>query len=146
MCMLCTLGRLFMVSSLSFVFSVVGFHSPPLRLLIFFSCIPWCRCAKLVFLSFGFLYLEFCDSSLAWTPCMCLLSLWSASYLLIGGCASGALDMRIFVSWWLWSSDDYSFSDPLFFFALMLDRYPLCSGDSFVSYFIFLSFFDICLF
>ena len=103
-----------MVSNLSFSFSVVGFHSPPLKLFIFFSCIPWCRCAELIFWSFGFVYSEFCGSSLAWTPCMCLFSLWGAHYLLAGGCASGVLDMRLFVSWWLCSSDDYSFSDPLF--------------------------------
>ena len=85
-----------MVSSLSFGFSVVGFNSPPIRLLIFFSCIPWCWCAELVFWSFGFFYLEFCGLSLAWAPCMCLFSLWGASYLLAGGCVSGALDMRFF--------------------------------------------------
>ena len=39
LCMLCTFGRLFMVSSLSFGFSVVGFPSPSLSLCIFFSCI-----------------------------------------------------------------------------------------------------------
>ena len=97
--MLCALVRLFMVSSLSFGFSVVGFNSPPIRLLIFFSCIPWCWCAELVFWSFGFFYLEFCGLSLAWAPCMCLFSLWGASYLLAGGCASGALDMCPFISW-----------------------------------------------
>ena len=103
-----------MVSSLSFGFSVVGFHSPPLRLFTFFSCILWCRCAELVFWSFGLFYSEFCGSSLAWAPCMCLFSLWGASYFLAGGCVSGALDMRLFVLWWLFSSDDYSFSGPLF--------------------------------
>ena len=131
-----------MVSSLSFGFSMVGFHSPPLRLFTFFSYIFWCRCAELVFWSFGFFYSEFCCSSLAWAPCMCLFGLWCASYLLAGGCASGALDMHLFISWWLFSSDDYSFSDPFFkFFALVLDRDLLCFGDSFVSYFIFLPFF-----
>ena len=136
-----------MFSSLSFSFSVVGFHSLPLRLFIFFSCISWCRCDELVFWSFGFFYSEFCGSSLAWTLCMCLFSLWSVPYLLAGGCASGALDMRLFVSWWLCSSDNYYFSDPLFWlFALVLDHDPLCSGDWFVSYFIFLPFCDICLF
>ena len=131
-----------MVSSLSFGFSVVGFHSPPLRLFIFFSCIHWCRFAELIFWSFGFFYSEFCGSSLAWALCMCLFSLWGAPYLLAGGCASGVLDMRLFVSWWLCSSDDYSFSDPLFWlFALVLDPDPLCSGDCFVSYFIFFSFY-----
>ena len=82
--MFCALGRLFMVSSLSFGFSVVGFRFPTLRLFIFFSCIPWCRCAELVFWSFGFFYSEFCGSSLSWMPCMYLFSLWGAS-----------------ISWWL---------------------------------------------
>ena len=148
--MLCTLGKLFMVSSLSFGFSVVGFHSPPLRLFTFFSCILWCRCAELVFWSFGLFYSEFCGSSLAWAPCMCLFSLWGASYFLAGGCVSGALDMRLFVLWWFFSSDDYSFSGPLFwvfwFFALVLDLDPLCFDDCFISYFIFLHFSEICLF
>ena len=145
--MLCAPGRLFMVSSLSFGFSVVGFHSHPLRLFIFFSCIPWCRCAELLFWSFGFFYSEFCGSSLSWAPCMYLFSLWGASYLLTGACASGALDMHLFVLWWFCYSDDYSFSDPFFwFFALVLDRDLLCSGDCFISYFIFLHFSDICLF
>ena len=135
LCMLCMLGRLFMVSSLRFGFSVVGFYSPSLRLFILFSCIPLCKCAELVFWSFGFFYLEFCSSSLAWALTMFLFSLWGASYLLAGGCVSGALDMRPFVSWWLCSSDDYFFSDPLFWFiALVLDHDPLCSGDDFISY------------
>ncbi|KAH0886126.1 hypothetical protein HID58_062222, partial [Brassica napus] len=49
---------LFMVSSLSFSFSVVGFHSPPLRLFIFFSCIHWCRFAEVLwfFAGMGALY------------------------------------------------------------------------------------------
>ena len=146
--MLCTLGRLFMVSSLSFGFSVVGFHSSPLRLFIFFSCILWCRCVKLVFWSFGFFYSKFCGSLLASAPCMCLFSLWGASYLLADGCVASALDMRLFVSWWLCSSDDSCFSDPLFwfFFVLMLDLDHLCSEDCFISYFIFLPFSEICLF
>ncbi|KAF2584480.1 hypothetical protein F2Q70_00034795 [Brassica cretica] len=54
---------------------VVGFHSPTLGLFIFFSCIPWCRCAELLFWSFGFFYSEFCGSSLSWAPCMYLFSL-----------------------------------------------------------------------
>ena len=136
--MLCTLGKLFMVSSLSFGFSVVGFHSPPLRLFTFFSCILWCRCAELVFWSFGLFYSEFCGSSLAWTSCMCLFSLWGASYLLAGGCDSGAWGMCLLGSWWLWSPDDYSFSD-LFgffgFFGLVLDHAPLISEECFVLYF-----------
>ena len=139
--MLCALGRLFIVSSLSFGFSVVGFHSPTIMLFIFFSCFHWCRCAELVFCSFSFFYSEFCGSLLSWASCMYLFSLWGASYLLAGSCAASALDMRLFVLWWLCSSDDYSFSGPLFwFFARMLDRDPLCSGDCFISYSIFLLF------
>ena len=132
-----------MVSSLSIGFSVVGFHSLSLGLFIFFSCIHWCRSAEFLFWSFGFFYSEFCGSSLAWAPCMCLFSLWGASYILAGGCAFGTLDMCLFVSWWLCSSDDYSFSNPFFgfFFTLVLDRDPLFSRDYFVSYFIFLPFF-----
>ena len=150
-CFLCVcfvhLEGCFIVSSLSFGFSVVGFHSPPLRFYIFFSCISWCRCAEWVFWSFGFFYLEFCGSSLAWAPCMCLFSLWGVFYLLAGGRASGVLDMRLFFSWWLCSFDDYYISDSFFwFFAPGLDRDHLCSGDFFISYFIFLLFSDICLF
>ena len=85
---------------------------------IFFSCIPWCRCVELLFCSFGFFYSEFCGASLLLAPCMYLFSLWGASYLLAGGCASGALDMRLFVLWWFCSSDDYSFSNPFFLFFL----------------------------
>ena len=140
----CVLERLVMISSLSFGFSVVGFHSLPLRLFIFFSRILWCRCAELVFWSFDFFYSEFCGSSMAWAPCMCLFSLWGASYFLAGGCAFGVLDMRLFVSWRLYSSDDYSFSGPLFwfFFALVLDRDHLCSGialSHILSFYLFLT-------
>ena len=135
-----------MVSRLSFGFLVVGFHFFPLRLSIFFSCIHWCRCVELVFWSFGFFYSEFRGSSLAWALCMCLFNLRGASYLLAGGCVSGALDMRLFVSLWLYFSHDYSFPDPFFwFFALVLNRDPLC-WELFCLIFYLFVFFDICLF
>ena len=144
LCMLSTLIRLFMVSSLSFGFSVIGFHSPPLRLFIFFSCIPWYRCAELVFWSFGFFYSKFCCSSLAWAPCMCLFSLWGASYLLSGGCVSGDLDMHLlFRGDFILRMIILSLTRFFWFFALVLDRDPLCSRDCIVSYFIFLPFSDI---
>ncbi|KAF2609415.1 hypothetical protein F2Q68_00043471 [Brassica cretica] len=31
------------------IFATPGFHSPSLRLFLFFSYFPWCRCAELVF-------------------------------------------------------------------------------------------------
>ena len=66
--------KIVMVSSLSSDFSVVGFHSSPLMLFIFFSCVSLCRCAELVFRSFGFFYSDLCDSLLAWAPlCACLV-------------------------------------------------------------------------
>ncbi|KAH0889756.1 LOW QUALITY PROTEIN: hypothetical protein HID58_052185, partial [Brassica napus] len=66
-------SRLFMVSSLSFGFSVVVFHSPQ----------SGCLYSSRAFLGVG--VRKFCGSSLAWAHCMCL---FSASYLLAGGCAS----------------------------------------------------------
>ena len=66
--------KVVMVSSLSSDFSVVGFHSSPLMLFIFFSCVSLCRCAELVFQSFGFFYSDLCDALLAWTSlCACLV-------------------------------------------------------------------------
>ncbi|KAG5410452.1 hypothetical protein IGI04_006771, partial [Brassica rapa subsp. trilocularis] len=70
--MFCGLGILFLVSNLSFSFSVVGFDSSSLRLFFFFSCFPWYRCVELVSWSFGVFYSEL-----------------RASYLLAGGCALG---------------------------------------------------------
>ncbi|KAG5383142.1 hypothetical protein IGI04_034612, partial [Brassica rapa subsp. trilocularis] len=64
LCMVCDLVRLFLVSSLGFCFSVVGFHSP---------------------------FLGYFSSSLA------SLGI-GASYILAGGCASGALGMCLSVS------------------------------------------------
>ena len=112
-----------LVSSMSYGFSMVGFHSASLRLFLFFSCFPWYRCAELVFWNFGPFNSELCGSSLAWTLCMYLFSLWGASYFIAGGCASyfiaggcasGALGMCLPTSWWFWSSSDYSSSDPHF--------------------------------
>ena len=103
-------------------FSVVGFHSPSLMLLFFFSCFLWYRCVELVFWCFGLFYSELCGSSLAWAPCMWLFCLWGDSYLLAGGCA---LCMCFPASWWLWSGD-YSFSILFWCFGLVLDRVHLC--------------------
>ena len=132
-----------MVSSLTFGFLVVGFHSSPLMLFIFFSCIPWCRCVELVFWSFGFFYSKFFGSSLAWALCICLFSLRGASYLLADGCVSSALDIRPFVSLWLYFSEDYSFSDPFFwFFALVLDLRSFVLGialSHILSFYLFLT-------
>ena len=97
------LGRLFLVSSLVSDFLVVGFHSLPLRLFIFFSCISWCRCDELVFWSFGFFYPELCVSSLAWAPCLFLFNLWSVSYLFVSGYASSTLGMCLPASWLTWA-------------------------------------------
>ena len=120
--MFCGLGRLFFVSNLSSDFSVVGFHSPSLMLLFFFSCFLWYMCVELVFWCFGLFYSEFCGSSLAWAPCMWLFCLWGDSYLLAGGCA---LFMCFPASWWLWSGE-YSFSILFWYFGLVLDRVHLC--------------------
>ena len=137
--MLGGLGRLFMVSSLSSGFSVVGFHSRSLRLFLFFPCFPWYRRTELISWRFGPFYLEFCGSSLAWASCF---SLWGASYLLAGGWAFGALGMCLPTSCWLWHFGHYFSSDLLsWFFALVLYHTHLCSEDCFVSDFIFLLFF-----
>ena len=130
--MFCRFGILFLVSNLSYGFSVVGFHSPSLMLLFFFPCFPWYGCVDLVSWSFGLFYSELCGSSLAWAPYMELFCLWGASYLLVGGCALGmcfpALGMCFPASWWLWSSGDYSSSDMFFWcFGLVLNRVHLCS-------------------
>ena len=113
--MFCGLGRLFLVSNLSFGLSVVGFHFLSLRLFFFFSCFPWYRCVELVSWSCGLFYSELCGSSLAWVPCIWLFCLRGASYLLTGGCALG---MCFPASWWFWCSVDYSSSD-LFFFSFL---------------------------
>ena len=145
--MLCALERLFMVSNLSFVFSVVGFYSPTLKLFIFFSCIPWCMCAELLFWSFGFFYSEFCGSSLSWAPCMYLFSLWGAFYLLTGGCASGALDMRLFVLWWFFFPMIIPSLTRFFGFLLWCLIAILCVLGIALSHILSFYFFsDICLF
>ena len=136
-----------MVSNLSFVFSVVGFYSPTLKLFIFFSCIPWCRCAGLLFWSFGFFNSEFCGSSLSWAPCMYLFSLWGASYILIGGCASGALDMRLFVLWWFFFPMIIPSLTRFFGFLLWCLIAILCVLGIALSHILSFYFFsDICLF
>ena len=91
--MICGFGRLFIVSSLSYDFSVVGFNSPFLRLFLFFPCFSWYRCAELITRSFGLFYPELCGSLMAWAHCLCLFSLLGGSYFLAGGCDSDALDM-----------------------------------------------------
>ena len=145
--MLCALGRLFMVSSLSFGFSVVGFHSLPLMFFYLFLMHHLVYVCGVSLLRLWFLLFRVLWFFASMSALYVFFSLWGTSYLLLGGCASGYLDMRLFASLWLCSSDDYSFSGPLFlFFALVFDRDHLCSGDCFVSYFIFLPFSDICLF
>ena len=55
-------------------FLVVGFHSPSLRLFLFFSRFPWYRCAELIFRRFGPFNSEF--EVLCWyghLVCVCLV-------------------------------------------------------------------------
>ena len=121
--MLCGLWRLFLVSSLFYDFTVVGFYYSFLTLFLFFSCFLWYRCAELVFWSFFLFYRELCVSSLEWAPCLFLFSLWGVSYLFASGCASSTLGKYLPPSWWLWPSDYSSPSGPLsWFFALVLVR------------------------
>ena len=132
--MLCGLGSLFMVSSLVYDFSVIGFYYPSLMLFFFFPCFSCYKYAELISWSFGPFYPELCGSSFSWVFCLLLFSFWGVSYLLASGCASGALGMYLPGSWWLWPSDYYALSGLLsWFFALMLNRDSQYLGDCFVS-------------
>ena len=82
--------------------------SPLLSLFFFFFCVFWCRCVKLVFWSFGF----FASIDALYM----LVNLWGAFYFLDGGCPSNTLCTCLLVSWWLYSSNDYSFSNSFFGF------------------------------
>ena len=135
------LWRLFLVSSLFYDFTVVGFYYCFLTLFLFFSCFLWYRCAELISWSFDLFYPELCVSSLSWAPCLFLFSLWGIFYLFASSCASSTLYMYLPAFWWLWPSDYYSPSGLLsWFFALTLYRAYFCLGDCFVSDFISLSF------
>ena len=122
--MFCGLGRLFLVSNLSSDFSVVGFHSPSLMLLFFFSCFLWYKFVELVSWCFGLFYSELFGSSLVWgslyvvvlsVRCFILFSWWLC-IMHVFSC------FVVTLVWWLfflWS----------FFvcFGLVFDRVHLCS-------------------
>ena len=145
MCMLCCLRWLFLVLSLGFCLSLLTFHSPSLSLFLLFPSFPWYRCAKLISWSFGPFYPKICGSLMACATCLCLFSLWGIFYLLAGGCAFGELGMCLAASWWLWHSGDYSSSE--YFLGSFVGAWSrsFVFGDCFVSNFIFLPFYNLCL-
>ena len=135
LCMLCGLRKLFLVSRFGFDFSMVCFHSPSLSSCFssfLLSLVQVCR-ALWFFAGIGTfsVVVQFirCFLPLSWWLCFLCFRHVSSSFVV-------TMAFRC-----------YSSSDPFsLFFALVLDRPPLCSRDFFVSNLSFYPFYDICLF